>query len=164
MTRRLFLHVTAALGALAAAVAAGPSLLFWWRTSRREVSAPDEWVDVGSPHKLPDGEWQNHRFTLERQNRWRQEVREELIYVRRVDRDITVLSPVCPHARCLVHVAGSGFSCGCHRSAFDDQGRVLGGPAPRPLDPLEWKVERGRLLVRYQQFKPGLARPEALGT
>jgi hypothetical protein len=31
------------------------------------------------------------------------------------------------------------------------------GPSPRGLDPLEAKVERGRVLVRFQRFEVGTA-------
>jgi menaquinol-cytochrome c reductase iron-sulfur subunit len=41
---------------------------------------------------------------------------------------------------------------------FDISGRVVGGPAPRPLDALPSKVENGRLLVVYKEFKSGVAR------
>ena len=33
------------------------------------------------------------------------------------------------------------FLCPCHNGVFDEEGRVLGGPAPRPLDRYEYKVE-----------------------
>jgi menaquinol-cytochrome c reductase iron-sulfur subunit len=31
----------------------------------------------------------------------------------------------------------------------------LAGPAPRPLDLLPSKIENGRLLVEFKEFKPG---------
>ncbi|MCS6329174.1 MAG: Rieske 2Fe-2S domain-containing protein, partial [Nitrospira sp.] len=53
--------------------------------------------------------------------------------------------------------ADKKFLCPCHGSSFDVNGRVTGGPAPRPLDVLPSKVEGGRLLVMYKDFKSGLA-------
>jgi menaquinol-cytochrome c reductase iron-sulfur subunit len=41
---------------------------------------------------------------------------------------------------------------------FDVSGRVVGGPAPRPLDVLPSKVEQGRLLVVFKEFKSGVAK------
>lgn len=163
MTRRLLLKLGNVLAAGVALGAALPSLAFWWRSSRGERAA-EQWVDVGSPHELPQNEWVERRFTYEHVNRWRQEVTEELVYVHRAGRDLTVLSPICPHARCVVQIADGGFVCPCHRSAFDATGVPLDGPAPRPLDPLPWKVEQGRLLVDYQHFRPGIPESETLAT
>ena len=35
---------------------------------------------------------------------------------------------------------------------------------PRSLDRLEWKVEKGRLKVNYQDFRPGVADSEVVAT
>ena len=37
------------------------------------------------------------------------------------------------------------------------EGKVLSGPGPRPPDPLLMKIEDGRLLVMYKEFKAGTA-------
>lgn len=44
------------------------------------------------------------------------------------------LSSVCTHLACRVEVQGSRIACPCHGSAFDRRGRVLRGPAQRPLE------------------------------
>ena len=158
MTRRFFLRLA---NATLLAAAALPTALFWWRSSRGAAPS-DQWVDLGAAIKIPEGEWLPRRFSFERTNRWRQELTEELVYVRRVDRDITILSPVCPHARCVVSRDGDGFACPCHRSSFDSQGISLTGPSPRRLDELGWKVSKGRLLVNYQQFRPGVPESDVI--
>ena len=164
MTRRDLLLGARRLGALLAAAIAAPSLLFWWRSGRDPgVSSDGAWVDLGSARKLPEDEWIERRFVLPRFNRWRIDVGEQMVYIFRRDRDLTVVTAVCPHAACLVRPDGEGFACPCHRSSFDPQGRPLDGPAPRPLDRLEWKVEKGRLKVRFQEFRSGIATSEALG-
>jgi Rieske Fe-S protein len=38
---------------------------------------------------------------------------------------------------------------------FAPDGKVLYGPAPRPLDTLPYKVESGVLFVRYERFQVG---------
>ena len=47
------------------------------------------------------------------------------------------ISAVCTHLGCLVSRAESGFLCPCHGSKYDSDGRVVAGPAPRPLAWLE---------------------------
>lgn len=45
-----------------------------------------------------------------------------------------VLDLTCTHLRCRVApVEGGGFSCPCHASRYDAEGRVTAGPAARPL-------------------------------
>ncbi len=48
----------------------------------------------------------------------------------------TALSLVCPHLGCTVEPQPQGFTCPCHGSLFDPQGRVLRGPAGKPLSVL----------------------------
>jgi menaquinol-cytochrome c reductase iron-sulfur subunit len=81
------------------------------------------------------------------------------------DGPIRAFSTVCPHLGCGVDFdekAGK-FNCPCHASAFDLDGRCLGGPSPRGLDELEARVEGREVLVRYQRFRVGSARREPVG-
>ena len=149
------------LGALLVAVGSIPAIAFWWR-SASPVSQTDSWIDLGPARDIPEEGWLLQKFSVEHRNRWRQDVTEETVYLRRVGRDLTVLSSICPHARCLVKSEGEGFECRCHSSSFDADGRVLDGPAPRSLDELEWKVEKGRLKVLFHQFRPGVRDQEVL--
>ena len=44
------------------------------------------------------------------------------------------ISIVCTHLGCIVSPLKTGFSCPCHGSLFDAQGKVKQGPAPKPLN------------------------------
>ena len=45
-----------------------------------------------------------------------------------------VLDLTCTHLRCRVApVEGGGFSCPCHGSRYDAEGRPVSGPAPKAL-------------------------------
>jgi menaquinol-cytochrome c reductase iron-sulfur subunit len=81
---------------------------------------------------------------------------------RRPDGEVVIYSPICPHLGCEFQWFGEDdrFVCPCHNSVFDLSGRVLDGPAPRPLDTLPTKVEQDRLFVRYREFKVGTPRKE----
>ena len=48
------------------------------------------------------------------------------------------ISSVCTHLGCIVaHNEGEGFACPCHGSRFNEEGAVIGGPAPTGLPWLE---------------------------
>ena len=45
-----------------------------------------------------------------------------------------VFDLTCTHLRCRVApIEGGGFSCPCHASRYDAEGRPVSGPAPKPL-------------------------------
>jgi Rieske Fe-S protein len=39
----------------------------------------------------------------------------------------------CPHLGCTLEISGHEFNCPCHRSRFDQNGKVLNGPATHEL-------------------------------
>jgi menaquinol-cytochrome c reductase iron-sulfur subunit len=86
---------------------------------------------------------------------------EELgsVWVARTDGGVRVLSSICPHLGCEVDWDGGArrFFCPCHDSAFAADGRVLSGPAPRPMDELSARVDAGQVFCRWQRFAPGRA-------
>ena len=59
--------------------------------------------------------------------------REEGVAIMREGETVYALGLVCTHLGCTVTVTDDGLSCPCHGSRFDRQGRVLKGPADRPL-------------------------------
>lgn len=55
------------------------------------------------------------------------------------DGRVTVLSPVCTHLGCTVawNSAETSWDCACHGSRFTATGKVIGGPAETPLEPID---------------------------
>ncbi|MDA8174169.1 MAG: Rieske 2Fe-2S domain-containing protein [Nitrospiraceae bacterium] len=70
-------------------------------------------------------------------------------YMARTPGGLLVLSPVCSHLGCLVawNDAKGEFDCPCHGGRYDISGIVIGGPPPRPLSRLPYKIENGSLMV-----------------
>ncbi len=82
---------------------------------------------------------------------------EHKLQVVATDGGIAVLSLICTHLGCIVKETAAGFDCPCHGSKFGPEGKVLGGPAPSPL---QWlavsQAPDGTLLVdRAREVEPG---------
>jgi Rieske Fe-S protein len=76
------------------------------------------------------------------------EPRETPVFViSRGEGRFTVLDARCTHLGCLVswNADEERFLCPCHGGVFDGEGKVVAGPAPRPLDRYEWEVQDGVL-------------------
>jgi cytochrome b6-f complex iron-sulfur subunit len=59
-----------------------------------------------------------------------------------------IVSSVCTHLGCNVKRVATGFQCPCHGSRFDRNGRVIHGPAPKPLPWFALSLSpRGDLIV-----------------
>ena len=122
---------------------------------RRESS----WVDVGSQDEVPLGEPAQLDYVATIHDGYVETKSQKAIWaVKQPDGEVTVFSPMCTHLGCgyTWDRAEKKFKCPCHGSVFDLSGQVLGGPAPRPLDRLPSKIENGRLLVTYKEFKAGV--------
>lgn len=64
-------------------------------------------------------------------------------FVRRTaDGALVAVDARCTHMGCPIRpdTTSAGFVCPCHQGRYDDEGRVTGGPPPRPLDRLEAAV------------------------
>lgn len=72
------------------------------------------------------------------------------VFVVRNGSTFRALSAVCTHLGCTVNWVPDHdrIECPCHGSNFDkDSGTVIAGPAPRPLDWYEIRLEGGELTV-----------------
>lgn len=62
---------------------------------------------------------------------------------------IRTFAAVCTHEGCPLgwNAQQRLIRCPCHGSAFDVRGRVVEGPAQKPLREIDTFVERGRVLI-----------------
>ncbi|HEX7092472.1 MAG TPA: ubiquinol-cytochrome c reductase iron-sulfur subunit [Nitrospiraceae bacterium] len=83
------------------------------------------------------------------------------LWTNKKDVPYIAFSGKCPHLGCGFKwrkhkVLGPVFLCPCHVSIYDASGRVLEGPAPRPLDTLPIQVsESGEVQIIDMEFKAG---------
>lgn len=76
-------------------------------------------VKIGKPEDLPAG---SNVF-----------IPEQRLFIASEAEGIRAMSAVCTHLGCTVGRVEWGYQCPCHGSRFDASGRVLRGPAPKPL-------------------------------
>jgi len=70
------------------------------------------------------------------------------VYVKRDAKGLRAMSAACTHLGCSVRRQDAGFVCPCHGSRYDEEGRVIGGPAPSPLPHYRLELDRrGKLVV-----------------
>lgn len=70
---------------------------------------------------------------------------------------VRAFSAVCTHLGCIVQYVPDGeqaWVCPCHHGRYARDGRVLGGPPPRPLAAIPAKVRDGQVVVTLKVRPP----------
>src|SRR5262249_12035714 len=131
--------ITAALG-----VPALVYLLFPPRAKQQE-----EWVEIGDAGRLQPKVPVEMTFRRSRKDGWKIVSEKTTAWVVKLaDDKIVAYGPQCTHLGCAYHWDDGKheFVCPCHSSLFAVDGKVTAGPAPRPLDRYDVKIENGKLL------------------
>ena len=161
--RSFFTRITAAISTFIGISLAVP--LVGYVISPAFKRKKKEWVPVAKLEDLPINEPKDLQYTETVEDGWLQTDSTKGIWaIKNQDNQVTVFSPICPHLGCGYRWDRKDrlFKCPCHGSIYDINGKVKGGPAPRPLDTLPVKIENGQLLVIYKQYKSGLKKPVEL--
>ncbi len=156
-TRRKFLKVAiAVLASLNALILGIPFVKTLISSALRKKTDWSKVTEIGS---LPEGQPVEIKFGAMTEDAYQlSNVLYSVWVVKQAADKVTVFSPICPHLGChYLWVAKDGkFECPCHASVYSIDGKVLYGPAPRPLDTLPYKIENGQLFVRYERFQVGI--------
>jgi menaquinol-cytochrome c reductase iron-sulfur subunit len=134
-----------ALMGAALAIPAGIYLLFPPRARKKT-----EWVDVGDITRMTLQEPEEVVFRRTRIDGWKVTSEKSTAWVVRIsDSDVVAFAPQCTHLGCAYHWVErtKEFLCPCHTSTFGLDGRVLSGPAPRPLDRYLVRIQNNKLLL-----------------
>ncbi len=113
--------------------------------------ATDAWIQLGPIEDYPINTPIPFSFTRSKVNGWEKTVNSYGVYVwRKSEGEVFVISNVCTHLGCRVtwHEDIQEYICPCHDGHFAIDGEVTAGPAPRPLDRFETKIEEGNLSIR----------------
>lgn len=111
----------------------------------------EAWIPAGPLKNYPLDKPTLFTFTRTQQHGWEKTSQSYGVYVLDEPKKVEAFSNICTHLGCRVKWdddAGE-YICPCHDSHFAKDGTVLSGPAPRPLDQYETKVENGTLYLHF---------------
>lgn len=140
-----FINGVMGLIGLALAIPAGIYLLFPPKLRKR-----NEWMNIANLANIPAGTPTEVSFDRRRVDGWKVTIEKATAWVvKKSNNDVVAFSPVCTHLGCAYHWDDPShtFVCPCHTSVFSIDGKVLSGPAPRPLDQYLTKIEAGKLEI-----------------
>jgi menaquinol-cytochrome c reductase iron-sulfur subunit len=148
-TRRAFhLTVVYVLGGIIALFMAIPTALYLLVPPRPRKESG--WIDAGDVSQLVPGVPVELSFQESRLDGWRLETEKKTAWVvKEKDNKIVAFGPQCTHLACAYHweMEAGRFICPCHGSNFSIEGKVIVGPAARPLDRYLTKLVNNRLQI-----------------
>ena len=119
-----------------------------------------EWAEAGDAVNLEPGVPEELTYRRNRVDGWKVTSEKTTAWVVKTSADsLVAFDPQCTHLGCAYHWNESlhYFLCPCHTSTFALDGKVLSGPAPRPLDRLQVKVDNGKILIGPVEKSGGAA-------
>jgi len=152
--RRFYLTFIYGLWSSIAAALAAPALLYLFLPPK--VRREPEWIEAGDITTLQPKIPVEMVFRKNRVDGWKISSEIQTAWVVKLPDQIVAFGPQCTHLGCAYHwdEAKSEFICPCHNSVFAANGVVTSGPAPRPLDRYDVKIDGGKLLVGALHASP----------
>jgi menaquinol-cytochrome c reductase iron-sulfur subunit len=165
--RRTFLkQVAGAIAAFIGIVVSLPAIAYLGAPLARKESA--NWIAVGPVNSFGPGAPKLVSVAIARADGWRQILETRTCWVSISPAgEIIVFNGRCTHLGCAYGWQTQGrnagtFFCPCHEGTYTQDGSVLSGPPPRPLDELESRIEADQLMVLYQDFRLGTPSKESV--
>jgi menaquinol-cytochrome c reductase iron-sulfur subunit len=146
--RRFSLSILYGLWAVIGSALGLPAAVYLM-TPPKSRRGPD-WIDAGDISRLPLNNPEEVVFRRNRVDGWKVTSEKNTAWVvRKSAEEVIAYAPQCTHLGCAYHWVErtKEFLCPCHTSTFDIDGKVLLGPAPRPLDRYEIRMKGSRLLL-----------------
>ena len=157
VNRRDFIKgATVIIGGLITTVIGIPTIAYLLDPALREDTT-EGWIPIGKLENMPVGVPTPFSFTLVQVNGWERTSTSHGGFVLRKSEDpndLLILNSRCTHLGCTVNWSDPDkvYLCPCHDAKVGQQGEVLGGPPPRPLERYqEYRVAAdGTLEIHYQ--------------
>ena len=154
--RTLLTRVTLGASAAMAALVGAPIIGYLFAP----LFGPEgsDYVSVGKLSEFTLGRTTRVKFKDPSPLAWAGQTAETALWVRQRSADgdgmFQVFNVNCTHLGCPVDWRPEAkiFLCPCHGGVYYPDGRVAGGPPPRPLFEREWRVQDGQLMVRTQKL------------
>jgi len=146
--RNFFVRAIQGLGALIAGGLGVPALGYLFTPAR--TKAGGEWLEVAQLSQLSPRVPEEVVFRRNRVDGWKVTSEKSTAWVVKLsENEVVAYSPQCTHLGCAYSYdeKKGEFLCPCHTSNFSIEGKVLTGPAPRPLDRYAVRVESGKILL-----------------
>src|SRR5437764_605095 len=144
------------LGATMAVCLGVPSAVYVFALRKKGTQA--KWMDAGDISELGVEFPQEITFRHNRVDGWKIHSGSEMAWLSKAGKDqLIAFSPWCTHLGCAYRWEPNRkeFSCPCHGSRFSQDGAVIAGPATRPLDRYEVKLEGKRIWLSPAQSTRG---------
>ena len=108
-----------------------------------------DWAEAGDVTKMTPNSPVEMVFRRNRIDGWRILSEKSTAWAVKLGSEVVAFAPQCTHLGCAYHFdePKKQFLCPCHNSVFSIDGKVVSGPAPRPLDRFEAKVQNNKLLL-----------------
>jgi menaquinol-cytochrome c reductase iron-sulfur subunit len=170
ISRRRFLLNTGIFIGGATAILAGSSAVFYNAALRNKKN--DEGIEeptnnlvlLGNKSEFDNmNELTKVNYQTEVQDAWVTREIEGMVYINKTqNNELIIMSPICTHLGCTVPFASEkdqkskpnlALKCPCHGGEFDEWGRIIGGPPPRPLDIYRPVVQGDKLYFDYYSLK-----------
>ena len=156
-SRRDFIKITAgAIGGIIGLAVGLPAIAYLldpaFKTTTKEA-----WIPVGKLSDIQVGKPYQFAFTRVQVNGWeRTSTSHGGFVLRKSDNptDMVILNSRCTHLGCTVNWKedAQAYICPCHDGKFSPDGKVLGGPPPRPLDAYkDFRVTQDGILEIFYQ-------------
>ncbi len=139
VSRRDFVKgATALIGGLIGVALGIPAIGYLIDPALRS-SAKEGWMPVGKLEDIPVGIPFPFSFTSTQVNGWERTATNHGGFILRRSEDpadLLILNSRCTHLGCTVNWKedAKAYLCPCHDAKFSQEGEVLDGPPPRPLD------------------------------
>ena len=137
--RGFFIAVTSIVGGIIGVTIGVPAIAYLLDPAFKSTSAKESWISIGKLADIQVGKPFPFSFAIVEVNGWeRTSTSHGGFVLRKSDNptDMIIFNSQCTHLGCTVNwnADAQAFICPCHNGKFSEDGAVLAGPPPRPLD------------------------------